>query len=148
MTKLTFLFALLFTSTTWAVDVYVYELIDEGGFLDNCEVTTTSPLHTTCTPDGKWHNIDIASGYITYDWIADGTIKVNGDVCDEKDSCKHINDAFSVVKTLDNQLAVVINSKGELVEVIATYNAETEKFTFGGEAVGYLVKAIGDVPDY
>jgi hypothetical protein len=133
-----------------APGVYEYNLIDAGAFINDCggNRTQVSP-QPPCIPDGKAYLIDDAIGVMTYNWTQNGEIKVDGEVCNiEKNLCKNIRDTFWVVKSFPDKGSVVLNERGELLEVIFSFNKGNNVFTFGSEKIGYIVKAKGDAPGW
>lgn len=125
-------------------EIYIYDLLDEGGFQNSCSGIRVSP-QLPC--DDKWYTTDTANGDMTYTWTANGEITVQGSLCNDIGVCRQINDVFDVLKNSNNKVAWVIKD-GENYEVLLNYNVHNSKMNFGSEKLGYIVKGKGDAPDW
>lgn len=152
MNKINVFFVLVFFASivSAAEEVYEYELIDEGAVNHVCNERSTSvgpAPPEPCTNTG-WQSIGPGTnGILSYNWVGDGTVIVNGEICGENTECKYYNDTYRVVSS-NRGISNVIDKNGEILIVTLRYNTGANNLVFGSKALNYVVKGHGDAPDW
>lgn len=138
----------MFIGAAHAEDTYVYNLIGQGAAEGICDGTQFGPA--PCRSSKGWNLVVDANGEVTYNWQTNGQITVKGRLCDNLGNCKGVDDVYRVVKTYPGTLqkSMVIDESGKMFEAVLFFNENNGRLSFGGEDIGYLVKAIGDAPDW